>query len=147
MQWRRDAETFHYTHGQITNVIFGFSAIITPDGSKIVAATASVTKKPLSSELAFTEFAASTGTVQRVLYPRHLPGFYPGQVQDVLWTNHSGSKLIVVAHRPGPPVPFGKHGRDAGNPIEFGVVSGSLFTPLPGAPSLQSLGFGSWPVW
>jgi hypothetical protein len=39
LQWRHDAETFHYTHGQITNVIFGYSAIITPDGSKIVAAT------------------------------------------------------------------------------------------------------------
>jgi len=147
LQWRHDAETFHYTHGHITNVIFGYSAIITPDGSKIVAATASVTPKPLHSELAFTEFAASTGTVTRVLYPQQLPGLYPGQVQDVLWSNHSGSKLIVVAHRPGPPVPLGKHGRDAGNPIEFGVVSGSRFTPLPGAPSLQSLGFGSWPVW
>ena len=73
--------------------------------------------------------------------------FYPGQVQDVLWSNDSGSKLIVVAHRPGPPVPLGKHSHDAANPIELGVVSGNRFTPLPGAPSLQSLGFGSWPVW
>ena len=40
VQWNDDAETFHFVHGKASNVIFGFSAIITGDGTKIVAATA-----------------------------------------------------------------------------------------------------------
>ena len=90
-------------HGKISNVLFGFSAIITPDGSKIVAATEDLTKHPLSSELAFTEFSAATGKVVKVLGRWPIPGLYPGQTQDVLWTNSSGSTLIVLAHKPGAP--------------------------------------------
>jgi hypothetical protein len=144
LQWRNDAESVHFSRGKSTNVIFGFSAIITPDGSKIVAATSSVSKRPLSSELAFTEFAPFTGRVERVLYPWHLPGLYPGQVQDVLWSNPAGSKLIVVAHPPGPPVRLSARHPVAGYQIELGVVSGHIFVPLPRA-SLR--GPGQWPVW
>ena len=88
-------------HGKISNVIFGYSAIITGDGTRIVAATGSLTKHPLNSELAFTEFSASTGKVVKILGRWPIPGLYPGQTQDVLWANSPGSTLIVLAHRPG----------------------------------------------
>jgi hypothetical protein len=54
LTWPGDGATWHYVHGKISNVLFGFSAIITPDGSKIVAATEDLAKHPQSSELAFT---------------------------------------------------------------------------------------------
>lgn len=146
LQWKGDAETWHFVHGKISNVIFGFSAIITPDGSKIVAATASQTQHPLSSELAFTEFSARTGKPVATLGRWPLPGLYPGQTQDVLWSNTSGSTLIVLAHKPGPAVPDPRsfHARSAGYGIEFGVLTGNGFTPLPGLPSP---GPNPWPVW
>ncbi len=146
LRWQDAGDPVHFVHGKITNVIFGFSAIITPDGSKIVAATATETRRPLNSELAFTEFAVVTGKVERVLYPWRLPGLYPGQVQDVLWSNPSGSKLIVVAHPPGAkPARAHDSPNSAGYGIELGVVTGKHFTPLPGAPSLR--GPGPWPAW
>jgi hypothetical protein len=144
VQWKGDAETFHFVHGKASNVIFGFSAIITGDGTKIVAATASETKHPLNSELAFTEFSASTGKVVDVLSRWPIPGLYPGQTQDVLWTNSSGSTLIVLAHVPGPPTKDPHSINAAGYRIEFGVLHGNEFTPLPGAPAP---GPGSWPAW
>jgi hypothetical protein len=146
MRWPNAGDPVRFVNGKIVNDIFGFSAIITPDGTKIVAATSTETRRPLNSELQFTEFAVGTGTVQRVLYPWRLPGLYPGQVQDVLWSSPSGSKLIVVAHPPGTKPTRARNSPDsAGYPIELGVVSGTHFTPLPGAPSLR--GPGPWPVW
>jgi hypothetical protein len=144
VQWKDDAETFHFVHGKASNVIFGFSAIITGDGTKVVAATASETKHPLNSELAFTEFSASTGKVVKVLGRWPIPGLYPGQTQDVLWTDPSGSTLIVLAHVPGPPTKDPQSINSAGYRIEFGVLHGDRFTPLPGAPTP---GPGSWPAW
>ncbi|HKA98670.1 MAG TPA: hypothetical protein VKD66_20575 [Streptosporangiaceae bacterium] len=144
LSWPGDGATWHYVNGKISNVLFGFSAIVTPDGSKIVAATVSETKHPLSSELAFTEFSATTGKVVKVLGRWRLPGLYPGQVQDVLWTNPSGSTLIVLAHKPGAPTKDPHSRNSAGYGIEFGVLRGDRFTPLPGAPSP---GPGAWPVW
>lgn len=145
LRWPDAGDPIHFVHGRITNVLFGFSAVITPDGSKIAAATFSETKRPLSSRLQFTEFAVGSGAVERVLYPWHLPGLYPGQVQDVLWSNRSGSKLIVVAHPPGKPVKDPRSSNSAGYPIEVGVVSGNRFTPIPGAPSPNAA--GSWTTW
>lgn len=144
LQWPGDGATWHFVHGKISNVIFGFSAIITPDGTKIVAATVSETKHPLSSELAFTEFSAATGKVVNVLGRWRLPGLYPGQVQDVLWTNSSGSTLIVLAHKPGVPTKDPHSTDSAGYGIEFGVLKGNRFTPLPGAPRP---GPNAWPTW
>jgi hypothetical protein len=144
VRWKDDAETFHFVHGKAGNVIFGFSAIITGDGTKIVAATASETRHPLNSELAFTEFSASTGKVVEVLGRWPIPGLYPGQTQDVLWANSSGSTLIVLAHVPGPPAKDPHSINTAGYRIEFGVLHGNEFTPLPGAPAP---GPGSWPAW
>jgi hypothetical protein len=144
LTWPGDGATWHYVHGKISHVLFGFSAIITPDGSKIVAATEDLTRHPLSSELAFTEFSAATGKVVKVLGRWPIPGLYPGQVQDVLWTNSSGSKLIVLAHKPGRPAKAPHSGNAADYGIEFGVLEGNRFTPLPGAPSP---GPNAWPAW
>jgi hypothetical protein len=144
LRWPGDGATWHYVNGKISNVLFGFSAIITGDGSKIVAATEDLTKHPLSSALAFTEFSASTGKVVKVLGRWPIPGLYPGQTQDVLWTNSSGSTLIVLAHKPGVPTKDPHSVNSAGYGIEFGVLRGNQFTPLPGAPSP---GPNAWPVW
>jgi hypothetical protein len=145
VRWKDDAESFHFVHGKASNVIDGFSALITGDGTKIVAATASETRHPLNSELAFTEFSASTGKVVRVLGRWPIPGLYPGQIQDVLWTNSSGSTLIVLAHVPGLPTKDPHSSNSAGYAIEFGVLNGNRFTPLPGAP--RPGGFNPWPTW
>lgn len=146
VQWKDDAETFHFVHGKVSNVIDGFSAIITPDGSKIVAATVSENRHPLASELMFTEFSAATGRPVTALGRWRLPGLYPGQIQDVQWASRSGGKLIVLAHQPGPPVPDPRSAghRSAGYHIEFGVQTAGRFTPLPGAPVP---GPNPWPVW
>jgi hypothetical protein len=146
VQWKDDAETYRFVHGKVSNVIFGFSAIITPDGSKIVAATASENQHPLASELMFTEFSAATGRPVAVLGRWQLPGLYPGQIQDVEWASPSGGKLIVLAHTPGHPVPNPRSAghRSAGYSIEFGVQTASRFTPLPGTPAA---GPNAWPVW
>lgn len=148
LQWKGDAETWQFVNGKISNVLFGPSAIITPDGSKIVAATASESRHPLSSELMFTEFSAATGQPVTVLGRWPLPGKSPGQTQDVLWSSRSGDKLIVVAHLPGvqPPPHPGVIFRPkiARYVIGLGVQTASGFTPLPGAPGP---GFGTWPVW
>ena len=143
VQWKDDAQSFHFMHGKASNVIFGFSAIISGDGTKIVAATVSETKHPLESELAFTEFSTSTGQVVKVLGRWPLPG-YVGGGQDVLWANSSGSTLIVLAHVPGPAVKDPDSTNLARYRIEFGVQRGDQFTPLPGAPRP---GPYAWPTW
>jgi hypothetical protein len=144
VQWKDDAESFHFVHGKASNIIEGFSAIITGDGTKIVAATASETKHPLNSELAFTEFSANTGKVADILGRWPIPGMYPGQTQDVLWTSSSGRTLIVLAHVPGPATKDPHSRNSAGYSIEFGVLNGNRFTPLPGAPRP---GPNPWPAW
>jgi len=144
LAWPGDGASWHYVHGKISNVLFGFSAIITGDGSKIVAATEDLTRHPLSSELAFTEFSTATGSAVKALGRWPIPGLYPGQTQDVLWANASGSTLIVLAHVPGTPTKDPHAINSAGYRIEFGVLRGNQFTPLPGAPAP---GPGAWPVW
>ena len=54
-----------------------------------------------------------------------IPGLYPGQIQDVLSTNSSGSTLIVLAHEPGPPTKDPRSINSAGYGIEFGVRAGT----------------------
>jgi hypothetical protein len=144
LRWPGDGATWHYVHGKISHVLFGFSAVITGDGSKLVAATEDLTRHPLSSALAFTEFSARTGKVVTVLGRWPIPGLYPGQTQDVLWADSSGRTLIVLAHVPGTPAKDPRGVNSAGYRIEFGVQRGNRFTPLPGAPVP---GPNSWPVW
>jgi hypothetical protein len=140
LNFAHEQESLHFVHGKARS-IFGFSAIITPDGTKIVLATVTETKPPIKSELAFTEFSTTTGRAVRVL-GRWRFNAYPGQTQDVLWTSPSGSKLIVVAHKPGAGTITR---RTADYPIEIGVLAGNTFTPLHGAPPANTP--AGWPVW
>jgi hypothetical protein len=82
------------------NSLRGFNALITPDGTKIVCLTTGTTVNGV------TEFDASTAQVVSDTYP---------QGTDVLWTNASGSTLIVS------------------NASTTGVLAGGHFTPLPNA--------------
>jgi WD40-like Beta Propeller Repeat len=145
LQWKGDQESLRFVHGRAVNVIEGFSALITPDGTKIVCATVSETKRPLVSDLAFTEFSARTGRAVRVLGNWVLKGMYPGQTQDVLWTNRSGSTLIVIAHKPGKPSVMPRSTNVAGYGIEISALSGNRLTPIPGAPAVNSP--NPWPAW
>jgi hypothetical protein len=91
------------------NSLASFNTLITPDGTKIVC----VTTTP-SAAAQITEFSVRTGQFVR------LPGTQPGSsarlaAQDVLWTNGSGSTLIIQA-------------------ATTGVLSGNQFTPMPGVP-------------
>jgi hypothetical protein len=82
------------------NSLRGFNTLITPDGTKIVCLTTGTTVNGI------TEFDAATARVVSDTYP---------QGTDVLWTNASGSTLIVS------------------NASTVGVLTGGRFTPLPGA--------------
>jgi hypothetical protein len=82
------------------NSLRGFNTLITPDGTKIVCVTGG------STVTGVTEFDTSTG--------RAMSGGYR-QGTDVLWTNASGSTLIVS------------------NARTVGVLTGGHFTPLPDA--------------
>jgi hypothetical protein len=144
VQWRGDAESLRFVHGRATDVISGFSAIVTGDGTKIATATVSETRHPLASELAFTEFSTVTGQPVTAMGRWQLPGMYPGQVQDVLWSSRDGRTLIVVGHTPGPPgvLPHSTNVADYG--LVLGVQTAAGFTPLPA----QLPGAGSpWPSW
>jgi hypothetical protein len=58
----------------------------------------------------------------------------------VLWSNADGSTLIVVAHRPGAAA-----SSQTDFPIQFGVLRGNRYTPLPGTPNPNQLSV--WPAW
>jgi len=80
------------------NSLRSYNTLITPDGTKIVCVTAGTTVNGV------TEFDAATAQVANDTYP---------QATDVLWTNASGSTLIVS------------------NASTVGVLAGGLFTTLP----------------
>jgi hypothetical protein len=82
-----------------------FNPVMTPDGSKIVAAAWTGF---LVAELA--EFSARTGRLIAVLMPAaHMPGH--GSPCQVLWTDSSGAHLIAYCGAPG-------------------VINGTRFTPV-----------------
>ena len=83
---------------QPANSLMGFNTLITPDGSKIVCTTRGATVTGV------TEFGTNTARAVSHSYP---------QAMDVLWTNASGSTLIVS------------------NASAVGVLAGGHFTPLP----------------
>jgi hypothetical protein len=123
----------------------GTGTFITPDGTMIVCATTSTVKwSTTATELGYTEFSASTGRAVRILDPRRYPGKPLLQTQDVLWTNASGSTLIVVADVPG--APPGKH-RLIKYHLQVGAVTGNSFRPLPGLQMDTADGPVSYPVW
>ena len=101
-----------FSHGRAVNNNDTFGALLTPDGSKIVVATVTQSKHPLTAEFAFTEFSAQTGKVVAVLGRWWFIRHWPQQQQAVLWTNTDGSTLVVLAHRPGVTVsPPARRGR------------------------------------
>jgi hypothetical protein len=107
------------------------NTIITPDGAKMVVPTARNTLRPPTVELEITEFSASTGKAARVLDPWRFKGTGAESRQNVLWTNPSGSTLIVES--PPGTDPAGRWIRHVIVPVP-GVLTGGQFTPLPKAP-------------
>jgi hypothetical protein len=99
---------------------------ITGDGSKIVAPVTVVTKHPGRSYLRIMEFSSRTGRAQRVAN-WVCAGSEGGQ--DVLWSNSSGSTLIVLAPAADPT----SNRVLQEPPFAVGVLSGGHFTPLPHA--------------
>jgi hypothetical protein len=138
LKW--DGSGNRFDHGRAVNDAQTFAALLTPDGSKIVSATDTQTLRPPSAELAFTEFSARTGKVVAVRGRWRLTGHWPEEEEEVLWSNADGSTLLVVAHRPGAAA------NSSGNfPIQFGILRGNRYTPLPGAPGPNQLRV--WPAW
>ena len=145
LNWTGSATSRRFRHGRAVNNSITFGALLTPDGSKIVVATVTESLHPLTSELAFTEFSARTGKVVAVLGRWWFIRRWPEQEQAVLWTNADGSTLLVLAHRPGVTVRPTSPSSGSVFPIEFGVLHGNQYTPLPGAPGLGRLSI--FPAW
>lgn len=111
------------------------SAILTPDGTKIIAME--VPTPRTATQIRVRQFSATNGKQLGILATLH---YREGAVTgwpDVLWSNPSGSQLIISTTRPG--AAPSKHG--SLTPGEIGTVSGGRFMPLPGIPS------GQKPVW
>jgi hypothetical protein len=145
VNWSGRANSRRFRHGRAVNNNDTFGALLTPDGSKIVVATVTQSMHPLTSEFAFTEFSARTGRVVAVLGRWWFIRRWPEQEQAVLWTNADGSTLLVQAHRPGVTLRPTSPSAGAVFPIEFGVLHGDRYTPLPGAHGLNQLSI--FPAW
>ena len=143
LNWSGNGRRF--SHGRAVNNNDTFGALLTPDGSKIVVATVTQSKHPLTAEFAFTEFSAQTGKVVAALGRWRFLRRWPEQEQAVLWTNADGSTLLVLAHRPGVTVRPTSPSSGAVFPVEFGVLHGARYTPLPGARRLGRLSV--FPAW
>jgi hypothetical protein len=145
VNWSGRDNRRRFSHGRAVNNTDTFGALLTPDGSKIVVATVTQSFHPLTSEFAFTEFSARTGKVVAVLGRWRFTRRWPEQEQAVLWTNADGSTLLVLAHRPGVTLSPTSPSPGAVFPVEFGVLHGNRYTPLPGQPRLGRLSI--FPAW
>jgi hypothetical protein len=135
-----------FSHGRAVNNVTAWGALLTPDGSKIVVATVTQSLHPRTSEFAFTEFSARTGKVVAVLGRWQLTRRWPDGGQAALWTNADGSTLLVLAHRPGVTLSPTSPGSGFQFSIQFGVLHGNRYTPLPDPPRLDQAST-SFPVW
>jgi hypothetical protein len=120
-----------FPHWATTGSVSG-SAIITPDGTKIIAM-----EVPIATEIRVRQFSATTGRPLGILATIH---YRKGAITgwpNVLWSNLSGSQLIISTTRLS--TAPSKHGDLT--PEEIGIVSGGRFVPLPGIPG------GQRPVW
>ncbi len=126
--------------------LISLNVLLTPSGSRLVAVTAAIRKHPLTSVMSFTEYSARTGRVVRRLGTWTLRGLWPEGNQDVLWTNASGSTLIVVDRQPGLKHVTVSGGGDTAiwRPV-ISVLTPEKFVPVPGAPSTASP--QRWPAW
>lgn len=86
---------------------FGLNTLLTPDGTKIVAATPQ----------GITEFSARTGT------PILSEDQFRAGWQEVLWAGPDGTALVVSDPR-GKKTPYGRSN-------VLGVLTGNKFTPIP----------------
>ena len=145
LNWTGRETSRRFSHGRAVNNSVTFGALLTPDGSKIVVATVTESLHPLTSEFAFTEFSARTGKVVAVLGRWWFTRRWPEQEQAVLWTNADGSTLLVLAHRPGVTIRPTSPSSGSVFPVEFGVLHGDRYTPLPGAHGLGQLSI--FPAW
>ena len=89
---------------------FGFTTLLTPDGTRIVAATLQ----------GITEFSVRTG--QPILSEDQFRVGVQGVMQDVLWAGPGGQALIVADPR-GKQTPVGPES-------VLGVLTGNTFTPI-----------------
>jgi hypothetical protein len=140
-----NATSRRFSHGRAVNNAVTSAALLTPDGSKIVVATVTESLHPLTSELGFTEFSARTGKVVAVLGRWRLVRRWPEQEQAVLWTNADGSTLLVLAHQPGVTLRPASPSSGSSFAVEFGVLHGERYAPLPGQPRPGQLGI--FPAW
>jgi hypothetical protein len=111
------------------------SAIITPDGTKIIAME--VLSPPAATQIRVRQFSAANGRPLGILATIH---YRKGAITgwpDVLWSNPAGSQLIISTTRLG--AAPSKNGYLTAE--EIGTVSGGRFAPLPGIPG------GQRPVW
>ena len=123
-----------FPHWATTGSVSG-SAIITPDGTKIIAME--VPTPRTATEIRVRQFSAATGRPLGILAVLHyrkgaITG-WPG----VLWSNPSGSQLIISTTR----LTAAPSKNGDLTPEEIGTVSGGRFLPLPGIPG------GQRPVW
>jgi hypothetical protein len=119
----RIAATFaHWPSGSVAG-----SAIITPDGTKIIGMAVA----RHATQIQVNEFSARTGkalgTMVRLRYRRGAITGWP----SVLWSDTSGSTLIVKITKPG----AGASKNGDLTPEVVGVVTRGHFTPLPGIPA------------
>jgi len=111
------------------------SAIITPDGTKIIAME--VPSPRTATEIRVRQFSATNGRPLGILATIH---YRKGAITgwpDVLWSNPSGSQLIISTTR----LSAAPSKNGDLTPEEIGTVSGGRFAPLPGIPGSQR------PVW
>jgi hypothetical protein len=100
------------------------NAMITPDGTKIVAPVVTQTAREVA------EFSASTGELVAVLGVRHYRQAYDGGWPILWWVSSSGSTVIVDDAMPGSALTTANG--DLGQAV-LAEVTGSQFTPLPGS--------------
>jgi hypothetical protein len=106
---------------------FEWDGVLTPEGTKIVAAVYKVRFLPGASRIftsAFEEFSAATGRRIRILDKVSTEAIGQNALE---WTNSSGSVLVVD----GPTRQGGK--------FRYGVLSGSRFITLPKAPPVTGI--------
>jgi hypothetical protein len=111
------------------------SALITPDGAKIIAME--VPSPQTATQVRVRQFSAIDGRPLRVLATLHYRRGAITGWPDVLWSNPSGSQLIISTTKLGA-APSKNGGL---TPREIGMVTAGHFAPLPGIPG------GQKPVW
>lgn len=105
---------------QFSMIPAGPDSMITPDGTRIVASTAVVSRHPASARMTVSEFSVASGARLAVLHTVTLDQgsatFLP-----VLWSSPDGSTVIAAG------------GLGNGLVLIIGVMTGGGFTRLPGS--------------